>query len=173
MDPDKARKIAAVRKHVRDKRSSNEIESPAKRIIPSTEPPMTTAFGTPQSRSSTSSNGAETSATSPVAVANEDENADSITDIIAHWESVLSAMEDGDDTDLQDLFALADVVNRNEAAEDDIEEDTPLPERVPFPDEDDRNFPQESIVVKGLRGRKVSLAQLRTSARVRLDFTML
>ncbi|KAG1691477.1 hypothetical protein DVH05_026965 [Phytophthora capsici] len=96
-----------------------------------------------------------------------------MADVIAHWESVLSAMEDGDDTDLQALYALADAVNRIEAAQDDVEEDTPLPERVPVPDEDDRNFPRETIVVKGLRGRKVPLAQLRTCARIRLDFTML
>ncbi|ETN17101.1 hypothetical protein PPTG_21623 [Phytophthora nicotianae INRA-310] len=55
MDAGKAAKITAVRSHVR-KTSEKPIvlESPAKRLVPTTEPDRVLAFGSPERRSSTS-----------------------------------------------------------------------------------------------------------------------
>ncbi|KAJ8524221.1 hypothetical protein ON010_g16897 [Phytophthora cinnamomi] len=142
------------------------------------EPARLTAFGTPERRSSCSHNaspflstssqnvGLEHSATGSICTGNEDD-ADiyEVDDIVAHWDTVLSALEDGDDSDLQALLASADAINRGEVASEENEEEEAImpPVRHSFPDHDDKRFPQEPLVLKGLRGRKVPLAELLTS----------
>ncbi|GMF48950.1 unnamed protein product [Phytophthora fragariaefolia] len=127
------------------------------------------------------------------AVVNEDyDGAYEVDDIVAHWDTVSSTMEDGADSDLQTLLALADTINRGDVASEAEEKEEVImrPARRSFPDHDDKQFPQEPLVRKGLRGRKVPLAKLLTNdsengahrsaegtnhntCRLRLDFTNL
>lgn len=178
MEPEKTRKIAAIRKHVRSKKSKMAaVKPPAKRLISPIEPERSSAFSTPERRSSSSRSATPSSSVptasngNDVAVDDDDgsdgEDGDDIfvvDDVVGLWEFVFLRMteEDVDDSNL--AAGLAELESQTEESEEDgteEEEDAPLPEPLPFPNEDDKKFPQENKLC-GLRGRKVSLEDLRT-----------
>ncbi|KAG1708040.1 hypothetical protein DVH05_024725 [Phytophthora capsici] len=100
-----------------------------------------------------------------------DDNDLAIDDVVYHWETVLSAMEEGDDSELQALLDMVDVIHRNEAGlaaneeekdEEEEEEDIRPPERLPFPEQDDKHFHRREfrcVVCEGARYLLVGCAR--------------
>ncbi|ETL25756.1 hypothetical protein L916_20439 [Phytophthora nicotianae] len=166
MDAGKAAKITAVRSHVR-KTSEKQIvlESPAKRLVPTTEPDRVLAFGSPERRSSTSRRnvavhfreGETLPEDADDLIDEEDDSEHSAeVDCVSYWEQVLSVMNESDE-DTQ-VAALLESTTRSISADaENAEEveDIPLQpaERHPLP-EDATLCAQESLVLRGLRGRK-------------------
>ncbi|KUF95147.1 ALA-interacting subunit 3 [Phytophthora nicotianae] len=193
MGVEKNRKIAAVRKHLRKKKSEMvQVKPPAKRLVSPVERERLSAFSTPERRSSSSRSATSMPSASVIATACDDDNdddEDTVEDVVRHWEQRFSRMADEVDPDAvlpepnnhETCQTIADTNGGNELQEENPhendtheaveEEEPPIPERLPFPDEDDKTFPQESIL-RGLRGRKVLLKDLCTkvSAARRLNF---
>ncbi|ETO99485.1 hypothetical protein F441_23098 [Phytophthora nicotianae CJ01A1] len=169
-----------------------QVKPPAKRLVSPVERERLSAFSTPERRSSSSRSATSMPSASVSATACDDDNdddEDTVEDVVRHWEQRFSRMADEVDPDAvlpepnnhETCQTIADTNGGNELQEENPhendtheaveEEEPPIPERLPFPDEDDKTFPQESIL-RGLRGRKVLLKDLCTkvSAARRLNF---
>ncbi|RLN91893.1 hypothetical protein BBJ28_00026671 [Nothophytophthora sp. Chile5] len=173
MSPEKARKISVVRKLVRDrdgKESPNKADmSPDKRIVNPSEPEKLVGFGTPNRIRSdpqcASPIGpqpnqhpeAESSPTFELSDTDVEESNDHFIegeDPIGSWEEVLEGLIDSDDDSSGDDSPAMTFVE-----EDGNVETTSRDGYPPFPNRNDKDFPQEAAL-HGLRGRKATLEEL-------------
>ncbi|RLN86611.1 hypothetical protein BBJ28_00024937 [Nothophytophthora sp. Chile5] len=175
LSADKARKIAVVRKHVREldrkTTSRKEVVPPDKRIVPTEEPKRLT-FGTPNRRRSSSHCispsvlhvEVESHATNTEAVSADGEGGNTFEgqedlgecdDPLTHWESIFEELVDSDSGPEDGDVSMEDDWHDSESTEE-VESS----ERRPFPDFNDRSFPQEAMQYLGLRGRKTTLGDL-------------
>ncbi|KAF1314928.1 hypothetical protein FI667_g16383, partial [Globisporangium splendens] len=168
MSVEKAKKISVVRKSVRDfdraEIQKRDDSSPAKRIVNPSEPEKLVAYGTPNrmvKRALSASPYVREAGREPEAeqslstghqdtVMQEEELVDG-GDPVSHWELVFDELVDsGDDDDIATTAARHD---------DDSTISTVHLECPPYPNYNDKNFPQERTL-DGLRGQKASLEEM-------------
>ncbi|KAG6959714.1 hypothetical protein JG687_00008623 [Phytophthora cactorum] len=150
------------------------VDSPAKRLVPTTESDRIVAFGSPERRSSASrSLSSSYRAVDPLpedAVDLHDQEdideRDEDVDSVSYREEILSGIKEDAEvaTLLQSMTRSISFDGGNEEEEEEEEEEIPLQleERPPFP-EDGSHCPQERLLFRGLRGRKVKLKDFKTS----------
>lgn len=162
LSPEKARKLALVRKRVRenDRARNTSISTKRRRLI---DPAERTLLRDRDDRFESSEPDVDHHP--------DDENVEGSDRALEYWSSVLCELEpDNDPQSLQSesenthtTATLGNAAKRfalkvNEIKEQSVEP-IPEPDRRPFPNYNDMRFPQEKALT-GLRGQKVSLAEL-------------